>query len=86
MEILHGRSRLDCYEPGVTAIRGINLNPMNSQPQHSHLRFHSHGDAVALSNPVIPKFRAPGTKNQSHEVTPTIDHTINERGVAVMNE
>ena len=32
MEILHGRSRLDCYEPGVTAINEINLNPMNSQP------------------------------------------------------
>ena len=29
MEILHGRSRLDCYKPGVTATRETNLNPMN---------------------------------------------------------
>ena len=27
--------RHDCYEPGVTALRETNLNPMNSQPQHS---------------------------------------------------
>ena len=32
MEILHGRSRLDCYGPGGTAMKATNLNPMNSQP------------------------------------------------------
>src|SRR5579859_5852934 len=37
------------------ATKETNLNPINSQPQHSHLRFHSYGDAVALFNPVIPR-------------------------------
>ena len=32
MEILHGRSLVHCYEPGVTAINETNVNPMNSQP------------------------------------------------------
>src|SRR5947207_3144587 len=83
--------RHDCYELGVTALRETNLNPMNSQPQHSHLRFHSSGDAIALSqssNSKIPCSEPPKTKFQlpSHRVTPTIDETVNERGAVVINE
>src|SRR2546430_1552347 len=41
--------RHDCYEPGVTALRETNLNPMNSQPQQELRRIIQEHD-IRLEN------------------------------------